>query len=177
MARNGNVDIVKFIVNQFLKKDQKDSDNIRLKVVIEIIKGFNLSEKTRNWVVKKLIDKYGCHNSIPSCSSFHWVYIEVMCLVELGVSKQTRENVLWEIIGLGWGDVASQFSQGFVKRYLTKKEIKELLKINLLSASYSPGDAESFVSIVLENGHDDLVPKVRVGFSQKQERLSMNSGC
>ncbi len=140
--------VIKFIVKNALKETNPIARQTLFTVAVDIIKECSLSQKTRDWVVVKLINQYGSPNGITSF--IYMVYEIILELVKLGVSRGVTESFLEQIIVLGWPSPARDLASGFLKRDLSLGEVRSLLKVQLGSAPHESYDEQSFLMFILK---------------------------
>ncbi len=160
---------VRFLVNRSFEVEKKDPMPVVyqqncFRAAIEIIKHFKLSKSTIDWMAKRLIEKH-------SGSFIFLVNNYVYALVSLGASKSVIEQYLKELIKAGYTSHASRVANKYLKRKLTKDEMRQLIDVAEKSASSSSTEEYDLIKTAKENGHDDLEQEIKDAIESKSKRF------
>ena len=164
--------VVRFIVNDALESVKNDSSCIVYQnhcfvVAIKIIKKFELSRSTIDWMATKLIERYN--------GRFIALVIKYIDeLVSLSATKSVVEQYLKELIKAGHGAHASRVAKKYLKRNLTKDEIRQLIKVMENSATLGSTEECDLIKVAKDNSHDDFEQEIKDAVERKKERFDQD---
>ncbi len=170
--RNHIAEAVRFLVNDALWSAKNDSSCIVYQnhcfvVAIKIIKKFELSRSTIDWMATKLIERYN--------GSFIALVIKYIDeLVSLSATKSVVEQYLKELIKAGHGAHASRVAKKYLKRNLTEDEMKQLIDVMENSSSLGSTDEMDLINVAKNNGHADLEQEIKDALERKRERFDQD---